>query len=190
MSWLVNANAVAEARLSRAPLEEKIMMMRHPVSIKRAYALFGLLLGALPSAAIFLKLFGKHSSSSEILLSGWTLLFLLSSILCGLAGRFLGSKLSQTAEFFERSSWSMMLFISPMLGIVWGASTGAFGGVILFGVGSIFGAIFAIPVGLLAFMLFMPLHRLLSHGGMIEAQHLWPLACGVTLTITSLILGL
>ncbi|HVG31725.1 MAG TPA: hypothetical protein VM911_01535 [Pyrinomonadaceae bacterium] len=190
LSWLVNANAVAEADLSRADLEEKLMMMRRPVSIEKAYALFGLLLGALPSAAIFLKLFGSHSSVLQTLVSGWTLLFLLSSIACGLAGRFIGSKLSQTVEVLERSSWSIQLFTAPFLGTVWGATTGALGGLILFYFGAIFGAIFAAPVGLLAFMLFMPLHRLLSHGGMIEAQHLWPLACGVTLTMTALILGL
>lgn len=166
------------------------MMMRRPVSIERSYALFGLLLGALPSAAIFLKMFGSHSSNLEILVSGWALLFLLSSIACGLAGRFFGSKFSRMAQTLERSSWSKLLLISPMIGMLWGASTGALGGFILFGFGSIFGAIFAIPVGLLAFLLFMPLHRLLAHGGMIEAQHLWPLACGVTLTLTALILGL
>lgn len=190
MNWLVKANAAAEARSSRAPLEEKIMMMRRPVSIERAYALFGLLLGALPSASIFLKLFGRHSSSSEILLSGWSWLFLLSSIACGLAGRFIGSKLSSGAEVAERGSWVRMLFNAPLIGALWGLCTGVLGGFILFYFGAIFGAIFAIPVGMLAFMLFMPLHRLLSHGGMIEAQHLWPLACGVTLTLTALILGL
>jgi len=190
LSWLVNANTVAEAHLSRAALEEKIMMMRRPVSIERAYALFGLLLGALPSAAIFLKLFGRHSSFSQILFSGWSWLFLLSSILCGLAGRFTGSKLSSGADIAERDSWVRMLFNAPLIGMLWGLCTGVLGGIILFYFGAIFGAIFAMPVGLLAFMLFMPLHRLLAHGGMIEAQHLWPLACGVTLTLTALILGL
>jgi hypothetical protein len=190
LSWLVNANAVAEAHLSRAALEEKIMMMRHPVSIERAYALFGLLLGALPSAAIFLKLFGRHSSTLEILLSGWTWLFLLSSIACALAGKFIGSKISSMAEVSERDSWVKMIFVAPLIGVLWAMSTGAMGGFILFGAGAFFGLMFAIPVGLLAFILFMPLHRLLSHGGMIEAQHLWPLACGVTLTLTALILGL
>lgn len=190
MSWLVNANKAAEAGLSRAALEEKIMMMRRPVSIERSYALFGLLLGALPSAAIFLKLFGSHSSILQILVSGWTLLFILSSIACGLAGRYIGSKLSYQAEVAERGSWNRMLLLSPLIGLLWGAGAGAFGGAPFFGIGAIFGAMYAIPVGLLAFMLFMPLHRLLSHGGMIEAQHLWPLACGVTLTITALILGL
>jgi hypothetical protein len=190
LNWLINANAAAESRLSRAHLEEALMMMRRPVSIERSYALFGLLLGAFPSAAIFLKLFGSHSSSLKILISGWSLLFLLSSIACGLAGRFIGSKFSQMAEPLERGSWSKLLFSSPMIGVLWGAITGAFGGFILFGFGAIFGALFAIPVGLLAFLLFMPLHRLLAHGGMIEAQHLWPLACGVTLTLTALILGL
>jgi hypothetical protein len=190
LSWLVNANAAAEAHSSRAALEEKIMMMRRPVSIKRAYALFGLLLGVLPSAAIFLKMFGSHSSVLQILVSGWTLLFLLSSIACGLAGRFVGSKISSMAELSERDRWGKMVFVAPLIGALWGMCAGAMGGFILLGVGALFGYMFALPVGLVAFSLFMPLHRLLAHGGMIEAQHLWPLACGVTLTMTALILGL
>ena len=32
--------------------------MRHPLSARRAYALFGMLLGGLPPAAIFIRMFG------------------------------------------------------------------------------------------------------------------------------------
>ncbi len=77
-----------------------------------------------------------------------------------------------------------------LIGWLWAIGTGAAGGLVFFGIGAIFGVSFAIPVGLLAFASFMPLHRLLARGGMIEAGHLWPLACGVTMTVTALILGL
>ena len=75
------------------------------------------------------------------------------------------------------------------MGFAWGAITGAAGGAICFGIGAIFGALYAAPVGTLAFILFTPLHRLLARGGMIDARHFWPLACGVTMTITALILS-
>jgi hypothetical protein len=63
------------------------------------------------------------------------------------------------------------------------------GGVLFFGVGSLFGAFMALPFGMLGFLLFTPLHRLMACGGMIDARHLWPLACGVALTISALILS-
>lgn len=188
MNWLVNANEEAEARLSHAAIEEKIMMMRRPVSIERSYALFGLLLGSLPSAAIFYRILDNNPARHFDPLA--SLLILGMYIVCCLAGRFIGSRLSPMILRVARGSWKRMLIWSPLVGLLWGASVGAMGGAVLFGIGAIPGAICAIPVGLLAFSLFMPLHRLLAHGGMIEAQHLWPLACGVTLTLTALILGL
>ncbi len=187
MSWLINTNAAEEARFSRAGLNEQIMMMRRPVSIQRAYALFGMLLGTLPPAAIFYKMFWRELAYQEPLM---LLLILAMNVACCFAGRFFGSKLSLIVNGFERGSWTKEFFMALSIGWLWAIGTGAAGGLVFFGIGAIFGASFAIPVGLLAFALFMPLHRLLARGGMIEAGHLWPLACGVTLTVTALILGL
>lgn len=89
--------------------------MRHPISAHKAYGLAGLLLGVLPPAAIFARLFGY-----------------------GLGG---------------------------------GSLNMAFG----------------IPIGSLAFLIFAVLHRTLERGGMIEARHFVPLACGITAIITVLI---
>lgn len=90
----------------------------------------------------------------------------------------------------ERDSWSLMVIESVIIGFLWGLGTGAAGGFLIYGFGAIVGAICAIPVGALAFGLFIPLHRLLSRGGMIDARHLWPLASGVVMVITALILGM
>ncbi len=75
------------------------------------------------------------------------------------------------------------------VGALWGLTTGAVGGVWFFGFGSFFGALIALPVGMLGFALFTPLHRLMARGGMIDARHFWPLAGGVVFTITALILS-
>ena len=165
------------------------MMMRRPVSIQSAYAIFGLLLGALPAAAIFYRLFGVELSRPHFQLN-WFLILLAMNTACCLAGRFVASQLSFIADSVRRDSWLLMLMMPLVLGIIWGIGAGALGGFIFFGIGSIFGAFLAMPVGLLGFALFMPLHRLLARDGMIEAGHLWPLACGVAMTITALILGL
>lgn len=187
MSWLINTNAAEEACRSRAALNEQIMMMRRPVPIQRAYARFGMLLGTLPPAAIFYKMFWREIAFQKPFM---VLLILAMNVACCFAGRFFGSKLSLMANGCERRSWTKEIFMALLTGWLWAIGTGAAGGVIFFGLGAIFGALFAIPVGLLAFASFMPLHRLLARGGMIEAGHLWPLACGVTMTLTALILGL
>lgn len=168
------------------------MMMRRPLSIERAYALFGLLLGTLPPAAIFYKVFGDAVARHNFQW-GLFLLLLAMNVVCGIMGRFIGSKLTRMAAAIEAASdnhFIRVLFIPFLIGMIWGAATGAAGGLIFVGIGAIFGAMFAIPVGILAFALFRPLHRWLAHGGMIETSQLWPLACGVVLTITALILGL
>lgn len=164
-------------------------MMRHPISAQRAYALLGMLLGLFPPAAIFIKLF---SGASNYFFSqpGWLLLLIFINVACCVSGAYLGSKLSRMVLTVERDSWGLMLIESVIIGFIWGAGTGALGGVIAAGIGAMFGALLAIPVGALAFGLFMPLHRLLARGGMIDARHFWPLACGIVTIITALILNL
>ncbi len=83
-----------------------------------------------------------------------------------------------------------MLPMAAAFGILWALVTGAAGGAIFFGIGAIFGAVCAIPVGIAAFLIFTPIHRLLAHGGMIDARHFWPLALGIVAVITMLILRL
>ena len=190
MNWLINTNAAEDARLAGAGDQEEIMMMRRPVSMQRAYALFGMLLGTFPPAAIFFRVFGSELSRQQFFLSRWVLLILAMNVVCCLAGRFFGSKMGLMLKGSERRSRTQKFLLSLFAGWCWALGTGAAGGFVFYGFGAIFGALFAIPVGLLAFALFTPLHRSFAHGGMIEARHLWPLACGVTMTLTALILGL
>jgi hypothetical protein len=190
LSWLLRENELAANQgrgLRAARREEERLMMLRPVTPQQAYARFGLLLGTFPPAAIFLKISGGWLSHAE---SGLVFLLLSMNIFCALAGLYFGSRLSRMAAGAEDSHWLMTLAGAPCLGFLWGAATGAVGGLPAFGVGAIFGAIYAIPVGALAFGLFVPLHRLLARGGMIDARHLWPLACGVVAVVTALILGL
>ncbi|HJU54722.1 MAG TPA: hypothetical protein VJ715_09130 [Pyrinomonadaceae bacterium] len=189
MNWLIRENELAEKQeraFRDAREEEEMLLMRHPVAARQAYARFGLLLGTLPPAAIFFKLFiGSFVYGINFPLFS---LLLSMNIACAFAGYYFGSKLSGMASVIERDHWVLMLIESVVIGFIWGAATGAVGGLIAFGVGAIFGAVIAAGVGMVAFGLFVPLHRLLARGGMIDARHLWPLACGVVLFITALIL--
>lgn len=163
--------------------------MRRPVDARRAFALFGLMLGLFPPAAIFIKLFGYG-------LSGYNtsaLLFivcLLMNFTCAGVGYVMGAGLSRSIENLERDSWTTMLVLSPLVGAAWGAVTGGGGGLLFIGIGAIAGCLFAVPIGALSFGTFAPLHRLLARGGMIDARHFWPLSSGVALLAAALILGL
>ncbi|MBD0372169.1 MAG: hypothetical protein ICV60_15110 [Pyrinomonadaceae bacterium] len=192
LNWLLAVNAQAERRrrmFRNLTEEEEVLLMRHPLSTRQSFALFGLLLGIFPPAAIFSKIFGYGLSGP---MQG-ALLFLAClgmNVICAWVGYVMGKALSGAVESAERDRWDLMMVLIPLLGAGWGAVTGFAGGLIFFGIGAIFGAICAIVVGTLAFTMFAPLHRLNSRGGMIDARHFWPLATGATVLISALILGL
>ncbi len=196
MNWLLAANAQAleHRRLFRNGAEEaQMLLMSRAVSAKRAYALFGMLLGALPPAAIFARLLSYGGEGSLRMMMSDAALFilcLLMNVISCLGGYLLGSALSRGAFKMERSSWTRMSLVMPLIGAAWGIATGAMGGVFFFGGGAFIGAAFALPIGMVGFLLFAILHRLLERGGMIETRHFLPLACGITSIITALILGL
>ncbi|MBA3322979.1 MAG: hypothetical protein H0T45_16260 [Pyrinomonadaceae bacterium] len=192
--WLTNALAESERRerLFRNPREEEQMcLMSRPLSTPQAFARLGLLLGLLPPAAIFFRLF-LYPSGLKPFGGGdswWFPFCLFMNVICCIVGRAMGAKFGKAIEQIEPTSWSVLLLLAAAIGSAWGALTGGAGGALFFGVGAIFGMLCAAPVGTLAFIFFTPLHRLLARGGMIDARHFWPLACGVTMTITALILS-
>lgn len=164
--------------------------MRRPIATPDAFARFGLLLGSLVPAALFYRMFNygidaNVPGNTKLLMP---LLLLAMNVVCCLMGRKAGAVCGGGIDTYERNSWHQTCLCAAGLGALWGLTTGAVGGVLFFGIGSLFGAFVALPFGMLGFLLFTPLHRLMARGGMIDARHFWPLACGVVLTITALIL--
>jgi hypothetical protein len=194
LNWLLSENERAEIhkRTFRDEREEEeLLLMRRPVAAREAYAEFGMLLGILPPAVIFLKLFGgvvvnHHHGINPLIFA----LLLVMNVFCAAAGRYFGLRLSRLASAAEELWWPAMIIGAAGVGFIWGLATGAVGGLPAYGFGAIAGAFFAVPVGVLAFALFVPLHRLLARGGMIDARHLWPLTWGVATFISALILGM
>jgi hypothetical protein len=192
LNWLlsINQDEAMRQRLFPHEIEEEMLLMRHPLAPRKAYGLFGLLLGTFPPAAIFIRMVeGEVLTGNRNALGDMGLLVVMNAI-CAMMGCYMGSALAARIGKLERGSWIKMFLLSPLMGLAWAIPTGAVGGVIVIVIGSIFGAIVATPVGLLAFSLFMPLHRLLSRGGMIDARHFWPVACGIVMMISALILGM
>jgi hypothetical protein len=196
LNWLLAANAYEAQQRSLfryAGEEEQMLLMQRPVPTKHAYALFGLLLGALPPAAIFARLLGYGADGSmRAVASDGALFFLclVMNVVCCLVGYAMGSCLSRAALKLERQSWLKMFLMMPLVGAAWGGVAGVSGGFFFFGVGAFFGAACAIPIGIAGFLMFAIFHRLLERGGMIEACHFLPLACGITTIIAALIMGM
>lgn len=185
-----NEREANRRRLFRNALEEEeMLLMRRPISTEKAYALFGLLLGTFPPATIFYRWFGGELTHPYFQLD-WFVLLLAMNVSCCLFGRRMGASVSRWLVDKESTSRTWNFFMSLTAGISWGVVTGAAGGLPAFGIGAIFGVLCAVPVAMVAFPLFASLHRPLARGGMIDARHFWPLACGVVMFITALILGL
>ncbi|HEY0077539.1 MAG TPA: hypothetical protein VGB73_02760 [Pyrinomonadaceae bacterium] len=193
LRWLVAFHAEDERSrtLFRDARErDEMELMRRPYASARAYKLLGFLLGTLPPAAIFYRLFfDRHIGTSEAFAALIAVCFIMNAI-CALMGGWLGGRIGRCVDKLERRAWPLTIFASLLLGVCWALATGAAGGLIFFGIGAFFGATFALPVGALGFALFTILHRLMARGGMIDARHFWPLACGVASALSAFILGL
>jgi hypothetical protein len=189
LNWLLAANEreLVRRRLFRTPVEEEqMLLMARPVSTERAVASFGMMLGTIPPAVIFVKLIAERVFFPY----AWVdVLVLMMIAVCCLMGGFMGTKVSSMVARIERDAWNRMLVEAVLVGAVWGAVTGTVGGFLFFGLGAFFGALCGAAVGIPAFLLFIAFHRVLARGGMIETSHFLPLACGITLAIAALILG-
>jgi hypothetical protein len=196
LDWLEDENAATanwHSRFRLAAHEQDLAMMFRPVATRRAYAFHGLILGTVTPVMIFARYFGY--GLVDLGWSHWHLqpplvfLCLMMNLVCGLVGYLMGRKLGSAALRAERRSWNQTIVGLGLIGIAWGAVTGSCGGFFFFGIGALPGGLMAMPIGLVAFSTFGILHRLLERGGMIERRHFLPLAFGITLTITALIMG-
>jgi hypothetical protein len=115
---------------------------------------------------------------------------LLMTLTCAAVGWRIGQRAGEYALTLRDTNWFTALPAYALMGFYWAVITGAAGGLVFLGIGALAGPLFALPVGVLAFILFAPLHRLLERGGLIEARHFWPLACGIAMSLAAFILGL
>lgn len=161
--------------------------MKSPLSTVTAFAYFGTMLGLFVPFAMFSKVIFEKSSQPEI---GVIIMLLFANIGCTVAGYFSGKFIGKIVVGLEKLSWNKMLLALPFIGIFWGIMTGGAGGLFIFVIGAIFGAVIAAIVGGVALPFFTIFHRILKRGDSIEEKHFFPLALGITSIITALILGL
>lgn len=162
-------------------------LMENPIKTNKAFALFGLMLGTFPPLAMFSKFIFQNLKSDDY----WLVpLLLFVNFVCATVGYFSGKLVGKMVAEVEKYSWTAMILILPFIGILWGIMAGGAGGLFIFVIGAIFGAVVAALVGIVALPIFTVFHRWLKKGDVIERDQFLPIAMGITLIISALFFGL
>lgn len=164
-------------------------LLQNPLDSEKAVAYFGLMLGTLTPAAIFAKFFIEDGAinGSDLWIVG---VMAIINLIAAVVGFFSGKLIGKITRELEKASWSLMLMTVPLIGVLWGIITGGASGVIIFVIGAFFGAYFGALVGAAALPVFAVFHRLLKKGDLMARNQFLPVAFGITLVISALILGL
>ena len=189
LSWLQQEldPGVQRRRLIRAREQDRALAMQQPLTTEQAFRWFGTFLGLIPPLALFSRFIASSGVHSDAI---WIVALCVGmNVVCCLVGRWFGGYLGRWAgdpRTRTRSGFALTVFIMI---VAWSVVTGGLGGLLFFGIGAIFGVLFAAPVALVGFPVFAILHRLISRGGMIEERHTWPLAFGIPLTIAAMMMS-
>ena len=182
----INAETARQKSLYRTDKEKlEAETMPHPMTLEQTFAYFGLLLGAFPPAAFFIRF------AIDARIDSWVFgVMFIVNLIAAVVGYFSGKLIAKGVRRAESLSWTQMLLLVPFLGLFWGMLTGGTGGIIIFIVGAFFGAVIGGMVGGFALPVFTIFHRLLKKGETIDRRHFLPLAFGITFVICGFILGL
>jgi hypothetical protein len=179
-----------ETAREKALYQERVEtgLVKSPITTQNAFSYFGLMLGTFPPMALFGKFVANANFRGEEI---WVIPFLVFvNAVCAGAGYFSGKLIGKLVAETEKWNWASMLLVSPLIGILWGIMAGGAGGIFIFLIGAIFGAIIAAMVGGVALPIFTAFHRWLKKGDVIGRDQFLPLALGITLIISAFILGL
>lgn len=183
---ILNAETERQKIMYRTDKEKlEAELMKNPLSLDKTFSYFGLILGAFPPAAMFIRF------AIEGRLDDWVFgVMFIINLISAVVGFFSGKLVARAIRYLENLNWMTMILVLPFLGLSWGIASGGAGGIIVFVIGAFFGAILGGIVGSIALPVFTILHRLLKKGEMIEFKHFLPIAFGITFIICGFILGL
>lgn len=191
---LLAENASHAANKERSLTAEQEMaeaLIRNPIDSKRTFAQLGLLTGAIPTTAIFVKLIANSNPGEAGAMALATALMIAMSITAtSAAGFYSGKFVGRIVSDLEQKHWITMLAALPFVGASWGLLCGAAGGIFLFGVGALVGGVVGGLVGTLVLFVFGILHRMLKDGESMERNRFIPIALGITGAVAAFILGL
>ena len=168
--------------------KRRAFLMTRPMDSRQAFGAFGMMISALPPLALVIKILvndGVHAAT------GLLLLIAAAGTVTGVVALKLGQRyvpgaLRSTSGF----SVPNRVALWALTGSLWGAISGAAGGLVIFLVGSIFAAIAGGIVGALTVPVMVALLSSVRVGDFVETKHFLPIAFGVTLSICAFILGL
>lgn len=182
----LNAETARQKAMFRSDKEKmEADLMKNPLSLEKTFSYFGLMLGAFPPLAMFIRF------AVDARLEGWIFgVMFIITLISSVVGFFSGKAVAKVVRSAENLGWFSMILALPFIGLLWGAISGAAGGIIIFVFGAIFGAILGGAVGAVALPVFTIIHRLLKKGESIELKHFLPVAFGVTFAICGFILGM
>ena len=171
---------------SRA-IEIERSLMTNPLTARQAFAYLGAMLGTFPPASFFFLYLFSASASAELTWAVGLLLFV--TFITAVTGYHTGKVVGSLITNINKRSLSFGLLTVPLVGLAWGAVSGANGGLFLFIIGAFFGALIGGAVGAVALTAFFLMYRKLTVAGMIELKHFLPVAAGITFTICAYILS-
>lgn len=189
---LLAANAAIARHKKLYPTRQteiEVLTMRHPLDMPRAFSYLGLMLGLFPPATLFGAFLTGLGSTNQS--GGFAFLLLMwVTFVTSAVGYFLGRIVGGELAKFEGRSFNFLLLATVIAGFLWGAASGAVGGVFIFIFGLFFGAAIGGVVGAIALPVFYLFRSLVKSGKMIELRHFLPIAFGTTFSICALILHL
>ena len=166
-------------------------LMKNPVNTETAVARLGLLTGAIPTSALFIKVFIMQSKGGSDFTASLAIGAMIAVSICvtSTAGYMTGKAAGQILQTIESKNWPGMMLLLPFIGAAWGLLSGAAGGIVLLGIGAVFGGAIGLAVGALIFTAFGILHRLLKTTDQIEQNRLLPISIGLVSIVAAFILG-
>jgi hypothetical protein len=194
-NWLLAENhRIAREKILYRNEHERLeaVTMRRPVKIAKAYRYFGLMLGAVPPAAITVRVAFSFADRGfiepgEIVL--W-LLVAFAGIVSGLVGYLSGKLTAKTVKRVEKFALPNRAALIAFVGMTWGIACGAAGGVFIFVFGAFPAALMGAVTGFLALPIFTTLLNFARSGDRVALSRFLPISLGIVLSIAAFIFGL
>ncbi len=185
----LNAETIRNKENFRSEFEKfEVDLMKNPLNARAAFSYFGLMLGTIPQITTIGKIIHHIPNYGDF--NGILFFGSFVTIITAIVGFYTGRRVGTIINNLEDESWLKMLFLTPLVGFIWGLITGGAGGIIVFIIGAVFGGIIGGVVGFAALTVFTIFHRLLKKGEFIETKHFLPLSFGIILILCALIIGI
>ena len=168
--------------------KKKAFLMTRPMDSRHAFGTFGMFIGSLPPLALVVKILVSRGVYAT---TGLLLLIAAAGLVTGIVAFQIGRRYIPGAlRYISGFSLPNRVGLWAVLGLMWGATSGAAGGLVIFLIGSIFAGIAGGVIGAVAVPTMVALHSSVRVGDLIEPKHFLPIALGIIFSICSFILGL